>query len=141
TVQTKSVKRSDNLDAQADGIVVDGTTRTVSEQQEDLREELGITRRGMHVDTVLGAAARRSGMATDAYETTPTPAWAKAGDAPEQDARAHDEPSAGHDEPGPGQAEPSAGHDEPGPGQAEPSAGHDEPGAGHDAESDGEQNS
>jgi len=73
----------------------------------------------MHVDRVLGAAARRSGMATDAYETTPTPAWAKAGDAPEQDAQAHDEPSAGHDE---------------------PSAGHDEPGPGHDAEADGEQN-
>src|SRR5699024_6667656 len=75
----------DELDSLAAWIAADGTPRTVAELQEELRTELGITRRGMHVDTVLGAAARRSGLATDAYETTHTPAWAAAHDAPAGD--------------------------------------------------------
>src|SRR5699024_7947815 len=58
----------DDFDALVTWIAADGTPRTVTELREELRAELGIARRGTHVDAVLGAAARRSGLAVEPAE-------------------------------------------------------------------------
>ena len=55
----------DDFDALVAWISADGQSRTVPELRDALRAELGIARRGTHVDAVLGAAARRSGLAVD----------------------------------------------------------------------------
>ncbi|WP_159621288.1 hypothetical protein [Ruania rhizosphaerae] len=55
----------DELDALVAWISSDAKPRTVEELREDLRSELGIAKRGTHVDAVLSAAARRSGLARE----------------------------------------------------------------------------
>lgn len=74
----------DDFDALIAWIAADGTPRTVAELQEALRFELGIARRGTHVDRVLGAAARRSGLAVEP-DQVPAPAEEKQGPEPEAD--------------------------------------------------------
>ncbi|CAM3438300.1 hypothetical protein OCAE111667_09980 [Occultella aeris] len=54
----------DELDALVSWIGSDSVPRSTDELREELRAELGIARRGTHVDAVLGAAVRRSGLAT-----------------------------------------------------------------------------
>ncbi|UFU07300.1 hypothetical protein [Ruania halotolerans] len=55
----------DELDQLVAWIASDGAVRTVPELREELRRELGIVKRGTHVDAVLSAAVRRSGLAVD----------------------------------------------------------------------------
>ena len=55
----------DELDLLVAWIASDGVARTVPEMVAELRGELGITRRGTHVDAVLSGAVRRSGLAAE----------------------------------------------------------------------------
>ncbi|SEE94014.1 hypothetical protein SAMN04488554_3732 [Ruania alba] len=56
----------DELDQLVTWIASDGAPRAVPDFREELRRELGIAKRGTHVDAVLAAAVRRSGLAVDA---------------------------------------------------------------------------
>ncbi|UFU03630.1 hypothetical protein LQF12_03195 [Ruania suaedae] len=89
----------DELDALVAWIASDGLGRTVEELRDELRRELGIAKRGTHVDAVLAAAARRSGLAepasapgitettevTEATEVTESPAEAEESERPVAD--------------------------------------------------------
>lgn len=80
----------DDFDALVAWIAADGTPRTVTELRDELRAELGIARRGTHVDAVLGAAARRSGLAVEPAEAASARPADEAGAAP-ADADEHTE--------------------------------------------------
>ena len=113
----------DDFDVLVAWISADGQPRTVPELRDALRAELGIARRGTHVDAVLGAAARRSGLAVD------KPSAEAADDAGTADADATEEsaqqsaPSAA--EPEPDAETPSTSAADPGAASAEDPAGPD----------------
>lgn len=100
----------DELDAVVAWIASDGQQHTQTELLEQLRSELGVTRRGSHVNAVLGAAVRRSGLAApDPQESQAEESAAEdAGATSVEDAGATSTEAAADEEgpaPGPGSAD------------------------------------
>ncbi|TDE94100.1 hypothetical protein EXU48_11680 [Occultella glacieicola] len=71
----------DELDALVGWLASDGEPRSSEALREELRAELGIAKRGTHVDAVLGAAVRRSGLGSAPDSPAATDATRAAGEA------------------------------------------------------------